>query len=63
MFIYGREGVAHLWLIDPLIQTLEIFRRLDDAGWRVVAAHRGEIQVRAEPFDAVELDLSRLWEP
>ena len=63
MAIYGREGVAHVWLLNPLIQTLEVFRRLGDGGWRVVATHRGEVQVRAEPFDALQIDLTRFWKP
>jgi Uma2 family endonuclease len=24
--IYAREGVAHVWLVDPTARTLEIFR-------------------------------------
>ncbi|HEX2574570.1 MAG TPA: Uma2 family endonuclease [Polyangia bacterium] len=63
MSIYGREGVAHLWFVDPVLQTLEVFRRLEKGTWEVVANHRGAVQVRAEPFDALELDLTRLWEP
>jgi hypothetical protein len=60
MPIYAREGVAHLWLVDPLVKTLEVFR-LDGASYRVVHTWRGNVSVRAEPFDAIELDLSILW--
>jgi Uma2 family endonuclease len=60
MPIYARAGVAHLWLIDPEVQTLEVFRR-EAGGWLLVAAHAGRAQVRAEPFDAVELELAALW--
>jgi len=57
---YARAGVRHLWLVDPGATTLEIYR-LDGEGWRLVHTHAGEAMIRAEPFDAVELDLGALW--
>jgi Uma2 family endonuclease len=62
MRIYAREGVRHLWFVEPLLQTLEIYR-LEDGRWLVVDAHAGDETVRAEPFDAVELRLERWWMP
>ena len=53
-------GVRHVWLVDPVATTLEIYR-LDGEGWRLVQTHAGEVTIRAEPFDAVELDLGSLW--
>lgn len=58
--IYAREGVGHTWLVDPLARTLEVLR-LDGSSWRIVATHGGDERVRAEPFQAVELDLLALW--
>ncbi len=58
--IYARAGMRHVWLINALTRTLEIFR-LHDGAWIAVATHRGDARVRAEPFDAIELDLSILW--
>lgn len=58
--IYAREGVRHAWLVDPLVKTLEVFR-LDGASWRLVGAWAGDERVRAEPFEALELDLALLW--
>jgi Uma2 family endonuclease len=60
MPIYAREGVTHLWLVDPILKTLEVFR-LDGDTYRMVHTWRGSLGVRAEPFDAIELDLSILW--
>ncbi|HVT03261.1 MAG TPA: Uma2 family endonuclease [Thermoanaerobaculia bacterium] len=57
---YARSGVAFLWLIDPIMKTLEIYE-LVESTWRVVATHGGGEIVRAVPFDAVELDLAALW--
>ncbi|HEY5955903.1 MAG TPA: Uma2 family endonuclease, partial [Polyangiaceae bacterium] len=38
--IYAREAVSHVWLIDPLAQTLEVLR-LDGGNFRIVGAFRG----------------------
>jgi Uma2 family endonuclease len=58
--IYSREGVRHAWLVDPLARTLEVFR-LEGGFWLLVTAVSGERGVRAEPFDAIELELAALW--
>jgi Uma2 family endonuclease len=58
--IYAREGVRHLWLLNPDTQTLEVLR-LHGEQWLVAAVHTGGAVVRAEPFDAIEFDLSGLW--
>jgi Uma2 family endonuclease len=67
---YARWGVTNVWLVDPIQQTVEIYRlnRPADAaapdvfaGWTLVATHSGEEKVRAEPFDAIELELALLW--
>ena len=57
---YATAGVRHVWLVDPAATTLEIYR-LDDGGWRLVQTHAGEVTIRPEPFDAVDLDLGSLW--
>lgn len=58
---YAREGVSHAWLVDPLARTLEVFK-LAGGLWTLVATHAGAASIRAEPFDALELDLTLLWE-
>jgi Uma2 family endonuclease len=58
--IYGRVGIGHAWLINPLLRTLEIFR-FEQGRWVVAITHGGEEPVRAEPFDAVPLELQRIW--
>jgi Uma2 family endonuclease len=60
MRIYARESVGHLWLVDPLARTLEVYR-LQNGQWVVAVTHAGSESVRAEPFDAIELDLTRWW--
>lgn len=57
---YAAASVRHVWLVDPLATTLEIYR-LDSEGWRLVETHAGDVTIRPEPFDAVELTLGSLW--
>lgn len=58
--VYAREGVAHAWLIDPVLKTLEVLRR-EGANWLLLKTWAGDASVRAEPFDAIELELGALW--
>jgi len=60
MRIYAREGVAHLWLLDPLIHTLEVLR-LERDRWLVLATHSEADVVSAAPLEAIEIDLRTLW--
>ena len=61
MAVYARERVAHVWLVDPIGHTLEVLR-LDGGRWTILATWANADVVRAEPFDAFELDLTLLWE-
>lgn len=58
--LYARERVAHLWFVDAAAQLLEVLR-LDGDTYRVVLTAGADDKVRAEPFDAIELDLAILW--
>ena len=58
--IYAREGVSWVWLVNPILRTIEILR-LEGGRWLVVATHGGEEEIHAEPFEAIVLELSRLW--
>jgi Uma2 family endonuclease len=60
MRIYAREGVRHLWHVDPLARTIDIFR-FKDGDWILVHSLSGEERVRAEPFEAIELELALVW--
>ncbi len=62
MPVYARSGVRHLWLVDPLARTLEVYR-LDAGRWTVSGLHAGDDPVRVEPFDAVALQMGRWWIP
>ena len=59
--MYAREQVRHAWMIDPIARTLEVLR-LENGRWTIVSTWSGMETLAAEPFDAIELDLSLLWE-
>ena len=52
--------MSHLWLCDPRIRTLEVYR-LESGRWSELDTFEGDVKVRAEPFDAIEIDLARIW--
>jgi Uma2 family endonuclease len=58
--IYAQAGVSHVWLVDPVLETLEALR-LESGGYRLAGAWSGAATVRVEPFDAIELELTALW--
>jgi Uma2 family endonuclease len=59
--IYAREGVGHAWLIDPTRRTLEVLALDPRKQWGQHGVLEGRGNVRAAPFDALELELGALW--
>ena len=57
---YAAAKVGHVWLVDPVATTLEVYR-LDSEGWHLVSTDAGDAKIRPEPFHAVELELGGLW--
>ena len=57
---YAQSEVGHAWILNPAQQTLEVYRR-QGAQWLLISSHAGDDKVRAEPFEAVELELGALW--
>jgi Uma2 family endonuclease len=57
---YAETGVAHAWLVNPVEQTLEVLR-LVESTWNIVRVFTTTEVVRAEPFDAIDLELGALW--
>jgi len=62
MRIYAREGVRHLWLVDPPRHSIEVYR-LAEGAWEEVGVHTGVTAARLEPFADVELRPERWWLP
>ena len=42
--VYAREGVGHLWFVDPYAQTLEAFE-LRDGKWMLIGTLFGDAPV------------------
>ena len=60
MPIYAAAAVEFAWLIHPRRRTLEAFRA-HDGKWLAIGVYTDDDRARIEPFDAIELDLGRLW--
>lgn len=58
--VYARESVGHAWLVSPALRTVEVYR-LENGKWVLLETHGEDGLMRAEPFEAVEIDLLRLW--
>lgn len=57
---YARHGVSWAWVVDPIEQLIEV-SRLKDGFWLNVATHTGDAVARMQPFDTLDIPLSRLW--
>jgi Uma2 family endonuclease len=60
MRIYARNQVPYLWLVDPIVQVLEVFE-LGGRFYQQIAAWSGDQRVQAPPFPEVELELAEWW--
>jgi Uma2 family endonuclease len=58
---YARIGVRWSWYVDTEARVLTV-SRLEESKWIEHAVHAGDVRVRFEPFDAIEIDLGSWWE-
>ena len=58
--VYAREGVGHMWLVDPTDRTLEAFE-LRAGQWVLIGTAKDDDPVSIPPFDAVTFSLGDLW--
>ena len=58
--VYAREGVRHLWFIDPEARDLEAFE-LRSGEWVLIATARNDDPVSIPPFEAITFPLDALW--
>ena len=58
--LYHLSEVPHYWLLDPRDATLTVMRWGEAGYTAVLATKRGET-VRAEPFDAIEIEAGTLF--
>jgi Uma2 family endonuclease len=60
--LYARSGVAFYWILNPAERILEAFE-LRDGGWLRLGAWEPGQTARVQPFDAIELEIGRLFPP
>jgi Uma2 family endonuclease len=60
MPVYAQSMVGYIWLIDPIIKTLDAFR-LESGKWMLLGSHGEDDRVRMEPFEEIEINLGDLW--
>nr|VFJ49329.1 MAG: Endonuclease, Uma2 family (restriction endonuclease fold) [Candidatus Kentron sp. FW] len=60
MPLYAEFQVGHLWLLDPKLQTLEVFR-LQEGKWLLWETFQENDPVAAPPFESMHFDLGVLW--
>ena len=60
--LYARAGVTHYWLIDPDARVLEALA-LRDGGWLEIGVYDESATARIPPFEAIELEIARLFLP
>jgi Uma2 family endonuclease len=60
--LYARAGVPYYWLIDPDARVLEALT-LRDGAWLEVGAYDDTSVARIAPFEAIELEVGRLFLP
>jgi hypothetical protein len=48
------------WWCYPRIQTLEVYR-LENGRWMELDTFEGNVKIRVKPFEAIELDIERIW--
>ncbi|HMR07342.1 MAG TPA: Uma2 family endonuclease [Polyangiaceae bacterium] len=58
--VYAGAGVSWVWLVNPLLRTLEVLH-LENDSWTVSRTLRGDGLQRIDPFSAIELNLGDLW--
>ncbi|KOR30255.1 hypothetical protein TI05_14280 [Achromatium sp. WMS3] len=60
MPLYARYGVQYLWLVKPLLKTLEVYQ-LNNGKWLNVDNYKDDDKVSAVPFQEIVIQLQDLW--
>jgi Uma2 family endonuclease len=57
---YHQARIPHYWIVDPIEEVLTV-HRWQEGGYLVVTSATRDQTVRAEPFDAIELQVGVLF--
>lgn len=60
--LYARAGVAHYWLIDPQARVLEALT-LREGSWIEAGVYDDTATAQIQPFEAIDLEVGRLFLP
>ena len=58
--IYGTAQVGHIWLVDPLLQRIEVYA-LAGTTYRLLLEHVGDAPIQSPLFVAEPVDLIDVW--
>jgi Uma2 family endonuclease len=58
--IYATYGVDHMWLTDPRIRSIEVYKR-QNKDWLLIDTFFDNDEVSAPPFEAITFNLGLLW--
>ncbi len=61
--LYRRARIPYYWILDPAERTLRALHLGDQDLWLVLGAFGVGDRVAIPPFDAIELDVGRLFPP
>jgi Uma2 family endonuclease len=60
--LYAARGIPHYWIVDVDARTVEAFQ-LDHGRWVLIGNYADDANVAIPPFDAIELEVGRLFLP
>jgi Uma2 family endonuclease len=58
--LYAAAGVMHVWLVDPVLRTLEALEN-QQGRWLLLGAFKNDDVVAIAPFESFNLELNALW--
>ena len=59
--MYGRQGVKHLWTIEPEARVLEVFELTAERRWILIGNWIEDAEVDPPPFIGTRFKLSEWW--
>lgn len=62
MPIYAGQALQWLWLVDPDVRILEVYR-LCDGSWLLEHTWQNDDVVKAPPFGEISMNVGDFWAP
>lgn len=60
--LYAERGIPHYWMVDVDARALEAFQ-LEHGRWVLIGSYADDARVAIPPFEAIELEVGRLFLP